>query len=472
MWKSGIDLSTDITSFIALAPIISRVEKNLRLYNSKFEGPDRVAAQYLFSHLAYLEDIAVYAAFKGDCVEDQLEDELVHRETFRRLAEMHGGLVPSSYEIDRIVDYLLALEGDESLAALNVIAESWLESVFECLAEGGFCTEMIEVIEAEEERHCNDALANARPDPERFTPIVRDLEEMLVKVAGSPEFMIPLYHFMGQRRLGEAGLLMCERHTRGCEALGVEADVRKLQLSSRIARILAQYEPDEIEPTDWEKVRLQNWDDYAPQYCYVTSEVPTTNPFKLQAMVMESAARVMDREPQLRNVTRNGRLYRTKQSSVGIRMLYDDRRVMTVYVAQPHRRGWRTTIKFINRAKNRIKERPYEPYEGGVRLCPELKSIFPPHRCPLVVTFNGEWGGHYGVGPLSDMEGIPSSVTIGQIRKMPRWYATGFTDDRGRDHTIVPVATFCFQMDHRTGDGQDVGLLASETLRELTREIS
>lgn len=463
-WQSGI-----YHTELEIDEVNRRVGTNLDRAQKFESAEDRLAAQYLFSHLAHLEDIAVYSAWRGNCVKDQLVDEYVHRETFGLLAEEYGGIVEPSWEIQRIMKYLMSLDGQESLAALNVIAESWLESVFECLAAGGFCTEMIDIIEAEEERHCNDALADARPNPEVFTPIVRDLEEMLVTISGSPEFMIPLYHFMGQKKLGDMGLLMCKRHERGCQALGVEADMYPLKVSSKVARLMAKYEPDEIEPLDWEMVKLQNWTDFAPQYCYVTAEVPTTNPLKLQAMVMESVARVMDRHPQLRNVTRNGKLYRTRQSAVGLRSLYDDRRVMTLFVAEPHRKGWKKTLRFLNKAKKRLQDKPYEPYEGGVRLCPELKPIFPPHRCPVVVTYNGHTGGHYGVGPLSDMEGIPCSITIGQVRKMPRYHATGFTEDRGRDHTVVPMATFCFQMDHRTGDGQDVGTMASETTKELMR---
>lgn len=460
-WHSGINSSPRSGG---------RVRENIRLSLSQdlSQVEDVIAARHLFSHLAHLEDIAVLAADRGDCVVDQLEDELVHRETFKQLAEDLGGMTAPSYEVRRIIEYLANLEGEESLAALNVVAESWLERVFVHLAKSGFCSDMFTLIGAEEARHAHEALESAKPDPEAFTETVRDLEEMLTLVSGSPEFMLPLHWFMGLESLGDMGLDMCDAHEKACKHLGVEPDVHNLRVSGRSARLLSRNQPYEIEMSDWERVKLQNWTDFAPQYCNVTTEIPTTIPLKLQAMIMEATGRVLDREPRLRNVTRRGKLFRTDHALIGMRSLYDSEQVITLFVAKPHRKGWKRTLRLLKKSKDRLKEREYEPYLGGVRLCSELKDIFPPNRCSCVVTYNGDFGGDFGAGPLSDMEGIPCSITIGKIRSVPRFSVYG--EESGEfSMESINASTICFQMDHRTGDGQDIGKFATEVCKELMK---
>jgi hypothetical protein len=465
-WTSNIN-EYDFDSLDLKLNVISRVNKNMILFERhNFEGDDILAGRYLFSHLAHLEDIAVLAAHRGNCIENQLEDELVHRKTFETIAEHFGGMVEPSYEIKQIMNYLMTLTGEDSLAALNVVAENWLETVFVSLYKSGLCTDMFKLIGEEEKRHSHEALEQARPDPDAFSEIVQDLEDMLTKISMSPEFMIPLHWFMGTENMALMGLKIAEKHEEACKHLGVQADLHALKVSSRSAKFLNRTAPVPVEMSDWEYVKQQTWDDHAPQYCFIEHEVKETNPLKLQAKLMEAAACVMKRHPRFRNVLRRGQIYRTDHPVIGMRTLYDDEQVLTLYVSRPEKKGWKGTIRNLAKTKRRVKEKPYEPYPGGVRLTPELKNLFPPNRCSLVVTYNGDWGGDFGVGPLSDMEGIPCSLTIGRIREIKDVEE----DEFGLVYiTKKKVSTFCLMMDHRTGDGKDIGLFLKETLRELDK---
>ena len=409
------------------------------------------------------------AAYKGDCIKDQLEDEVVHRETFRKIAESLGGMVEPSYEIKKIMKYLMTLEGEDSLAALNVVAESWLETVFVSLYKAGFCTKLFKQIGEEEARHSHEALELARPEPKAFEEVVRDLEEMLTHISMSPEFMIPLNWFLETENMSNMGLEIARRHEIACSHLGITPDLSDIKISSRSARFLDRTRPVPVEMSEWEMVKQQTWDNYAPQYCFIEHEVTEANPFKLQAKLMECAGRVMNRNPRLRNVLRNNQIYRTDHPVVGMRTLYDDEQVMTLYVSRPEKKGWKGCIHNMAKTKRRIKKKPYQPYQGGVRLTPELRILFPPNRCSLVITYNGDWGGDFGVGPLSDMEGIPCSLTVGRIKKVvePELIVEpvyGFSEYQFADKL---KAVFCLQMDHRTGDGKDIGLFLTEILKEL-----
>jgi len=161
---------------------------------------------------------------------------------------------------------------------------------------------------------------------------------------------------------------------------------------------------------------------------------------------------------------RRDTLFRTDHPVIGLRALYDEDRVITMFVSRPEKSRPKKIIHLLNRQMKRIKSEPYEPYEGVINVAPQLKDLVPPQRCNIVVTYNGEFGGLFGVGPLSDMEGIPTSVTIGE----PRWImnATKVVDDVVHfDRKFV--ASICVQMDHRVGDGRHVGMLAKKLISEM-----
>ena len=443
--------------------IKTRVDRNIDLFGDvrRFKGKDKLAARHLFSSLGHLESIAVIAAKRGDAIEGQYEDELVHMYTFFELADRLGGVVDPSEPVVKLVNYLESLEGEDSLAALNVVAESWLETVFESLADAGIASEMIEVIEEEEHRHCHDALENARPDPEAFEIVVRDLEQMLLKISYTAEFMLPLVHLMGQENVSNMGIAICDAHERGCKHLGIEPDLYDMRLASRALRMLQRTAPEPVDMNEWERTKVATWTDPAPQYCYFDLPLKDTNPIKIQAKTIECIGRIMARYPKLKNVVRGDQIYRTDTPLIGLRALYDDERVMTLWVSRAHRKDWKDIVRILNRQKKKIKDEPYEPYHGVISLGKDLEELYPPHRSSCVVTYNGDFGGSFGTGPLSGIEGVPMIVTIGRPQMKPVWDGEGF----------VPklVATTCIMCDHRTLDGKDIGKMSDELIREMEK---
>ena len=436
---------------------------------------DVLAARHLFSTLSALERIAVLAAERGDGIPGQLEDEHVHRDGFAALAEMHGGLEEAPLPAQKLIDYLSDLEGEASLAALNVVAESWLETVFHHLGKAGVCDEVFKIVEDDEHRHAHDALALARPDPDEIEPVVRDLEKMLMEISMSGEFMLPMAWFLGPTGVANMGSDIAKSHARACEHLGVAPALRDLAMSCKIARILDRTKPTEVEMNEWERLKLETWHTVAPQYCVVDVETNTANLFKLQAQLVVAAGRVLARYPRLRNVVRRKQLYRTDHPCVGVRELYDPDRVITLFVSRPEKYSVRHVSKMLIKQKRRFLDEPYEPYRGPISTCAKLVDLMPPNRCSLVISCNASFGGLFGVGPLSEYEGVPASVTIGEVQMKPFMadpFDDPFSGQRVRYNDTVKwrqVVTLTVQLDHRVGDGKEIGWLASQLREELPR---
>lgn len=426
------------------ARVEQRVRANLALLEHEFTGYDRLAARHMFSEFCHLETIAVMAAERGDAIPGQLEDEHVHHETFRRLAEQHGGLVAPCEEVARLIDYLTSLEGEASLAALNVTAESWLETVFDHVAGWGACDALMRAIEEDEERHVHDALDLARPPAAEIEPIVRDLERMLEAIAVAPAFMLPLIHFAGEQRVCAMGEALCAAHERACAHLGIASRTHRVRLLCRSQRIWSRRAPVPMEMTDWDRTKQRIYDRNADMLLWF--EIATAvNGYRLQAQVVAALARILQRHPRLRYVTRRGELFRAQEPIIAMRALYDDRAVMNVFLPGCHHRTWRGVLRQMNR---RVKRARAVEYHAMPPMPDDLDKLLPPSRVAAAVNYNGVHGGIGGTGPLSDVEGIPILVTIGEVRA-------------GR-------VTLTILMDHRTHDGQDIGLLKQELERELT----
>lgn len=423
-----------------------RVKSNLSLVKHDFTGYDRVAARHLFSEFCHLEQIAVMAAERGDSIEGQLEDEHVHYETFRQLAERYGGLVEPCDEIKELIEYLTSLEGEASLAALNITAESWLETVFDHVADWGVCDEMMRVIEEDEERHVHDALDLAKPPVETIEPIMRDLERMLESIAVAPAFMLPLLYFGGEERTCDMGQSLCEAHEHACNHLGIGARTHRVRLLCRSQRMWAKRKPVPIELTDWDTTKMRLYSQPADMLLWFEVET-SLGGYRLQASVVRAVSAILKRNPRLRYVTRRQKLWRAQDSTVAVRGLYDDRAVMNVFIPNAERLDMRGVVKQMNL---RFKKARNTEYYALPKMPDGLDDLLPPSRVAAAVNYNGVHGGVGGTGPLSNVEGIPILVTLGE-------------SDRGK-------TTITILMDHRTGDGQDIGLLKNEIVREIEKD--
>lgn len=405
-----------VTRLVALAPSLS--------------GYNRLAARHLFSELAHLETIAVMAAERGDGVAGQLSDERTHHAAFSLLAERYGGLVDAGPRIQDLIEYLTSLAGDASLAALNIVAESWLESVFDSISSWGIADHLFWEIEQDEARHVHEAL---KVRPVGVAPIIRDLEQMLEEIAIAPAFMLPLIHFGGEYRVSQLGLSLCDAHERSCKHLGITPKTHKVRLLARSQRMWAKRAPKPVALSSWEvtKQRIYRHGDNMMLWFDVESD---DGGARFQARLCNALASTVQRNARLRTVTRRGQLYRVQESVIALRVLYDDRAVSNVFLPNCQNQSVKQTLRQMHQRIQRVRNEQY-------RIVPEmndgLDALLPPSRCCVAVNYNQS--GSAGTGPLSDIEGIPILVTFGR-----------------RVHGKITVTVL---MDHRTHDGQDIGML-------------
>lgn len=428
-----------------------RIDDNLDLVGRDFIGHDRTAARHLFSTLRHLEQIAVMAAERGDSIEGQLEDEYVHRGTFEALANRYGGLLPPCDEVQRLVDYLTAQEGDMSLAMLNVVAESWLETVFGHIGSWGYVDALMAVIEEDEERHVHDALEMAKPDPEQAEPTLRELEKMLSDIAQSAAFMLPLIYFGGEEAVCAMGMDLCAAHERGCRHLGIEPNTHQIRLFCRAQRLFARTKPEALEMHEGQVTLMRLYPELSPMLLWFDMPFGTSNGGKIQAQVATALACILARYPELRTVTRRGQLYRVQDTTIALRTAFDEYRPANVFVTNGQYKIWQETLTQMRRRTKRLRAHTYRPVPD---LGNGLADLLPPSRCAVAVNFNGQFGGIGGTGPLSDIEGIPTLVTIGEPRPAENGY----------------VATVTILMDHRCGAGRHIGALKRELETELALE--
>lgn len=424
-----------------------RIETNLALVTREFKGYDKIAARHLFSNLRHLEQIAVIAAERGDAIEGQLEDEYVHRGSFEALAERFGGLVDPSPPVQRLIDYLIEQEGEMSLAMLNVVAESWLETVFDHIGRWGYCDELMASVEADEERHVHDALEMAKPDPEQAEPVLRDLEMMLYEIAQSPQFMLPFIYFGGEEACCDMGLDLCAAHERGCDHLGIEPNTYKLRALSRSQRMFARRKPEATYMTAWEQSKMVLYPQVAPMTLMFTANVKYSVGSRIQARLAGAVARIFARNPALRVVTRQRQLYCAQESIIAVRMPYDSEQVMNVYLTDAQ---YKTDKEILAQLSRRTRRQRQHKYEALPPLDDGLDQLLPPSRCAVAINYNGHYGGESGTGPLSDIEGIPTLVTIGEPRN---------------GQAVITIL-----MDHRVADGRHIGLLKREIEQELSED--
>jgi len=410
---------------------------------SLFEVPDdendRLAYSYLFSILSSVEQIAVLAAERGAGVKGQLEDELVHRDAFKNVAKKCGGYRDDCPEIKELIEYLTNLKGETSMAALNVVAEGWLGCIFENIAH--LSPKFFNSVGEDENRHNGYALAYKIPNSHELEPIIRDLEYLLFKIAQSPNFILPITHFLGLHDTGKMGLKVKEAHIKSCNHLNVKYNLNDYTKFCRGAILSKNNQPVEASMNTWQKNKQNIWNVSHDILIQEEYDIKINNPLKIQAKIIEALGKILQIEPRFKLVTRNKKLYYVQRSMIGIRAMYDNSQLMTIYIDANQR--YNNLLKgLINKTRRSINKE--------YKLIPDvnhLLPILPPSQCPIILSYIGKYGTKWGYTQNGDIEGVSITLFLGE-------------NENGKQ-PITIVA------DHRVHDGHDITLFAHMLKRFL-----
>ena len=401
----------------------------------------REAERRAFCNLADLESIAVLAAQRGDGVAGQLEDELRHRALFVCEAELRGGYAPrQSPALNDLSDYLNGLDGNDSLLALNVVAERWLANIMAVLARRGFAEELLADIEIDERRHCAIApvvFINAET-------IIGDLERLLKRLTNDPQFIAPFAPLIGADGLIEMGRAVCDAHEAACTLIGIRPQLRQIRAQMSVWAGGLRRLPIPVEMSAWQTAKQTMWQDSNEAALIFQSPLQTGSaaPAKVQAVVVAALGRVLARMPEARLVARGGQLYAAGDPSIAVRCTHNDGQVESVIIRQPNRLGWREIVRVLNIRIKRLRKADYKPPPDTRGV----EDMLLPSPVVASVTLVPGVAGLRGYGPFVSAEGLPLAVTIGGA-------------ENGK-HMIT------MRYDHRCGDGDLVNRLMAATIAE------
>lgn len=432
----------------------------------------RKAARHLWSTLYHLEHIAVIAARMGAGIDNQLEDELMHREVFRRLGEQYGGLYPPGPEIQSMISYIGALRGPIATVAVNLVGEHWLEAVFRNLANPGFASEMFALIEADEHRHAHDALSIPVPPIEQLNAVLPALERKLYESAMSPAYLAPLTFTRGEESVWRMGLEATEAHSRACEHMGTapSACVHRLGILCRtMLRHGRRLQP--LAVNKW-RVSISRLDTRpAVIGGYVSIPVPErATHMAIEARIIRALYRTIAERPELNRVYRAGQFYAPPRVKIGSRRRHDDNQVMTVYATGLDGLSVRQVQALYGRKARKQGRIEYE----SVPELGDLADILPPSAAVAVVSYCGapeaeDAGECQGSGvecgwtALLPAEGVPCSLGIGE----PQWKLKHAPGEPLAFHRVVVVGV---SLDHIVFDGRHLSLLCNGLKRNARIE--
>jgi len=419
----------------------------------------------VLSNLAHLERIAIKAAKRGDGIDNQLEDEFFHHFVFKYCAEKALKLYAPDKPTQDLIDYLEGLNGANSMAVLNVVAEGWLETVFHYLSKVlDFIPDIFIQIEEDEHRHSHEARKQEIVWSEDTENLVRDVEKLLFKIANSPFFMLPLVHIMGREECSYMGEALARSHEESCRCLSIKPKVSKIKALARNGRNLLRNQPLPVNMRPWDLIKSRMWKtaNEAAQVLYTDIEIPDhvkLNPAIIQLRLCRALGRIYTQYPELRKVYRNGQIYEPTTTILGIRVLHNDRdQVGTIFFNPDKYSSDRRLLRMINRRKHRMDNEEY----NDIPDFRELEKFLYPSYAVATISSNGSHGGLYGCGPLIDIEGIGTAFTIGEIQSKP-------VITKDKDIQWRNTFTLAIKMDHRMSDGKDIGLMAKAIKNQFER---
>jgi len=418
-----------------------RVNKLLPLFKVPKHKTRKLAFKYLFSSLSALEEIAVLASERGAGVEGQLEDEYVHRDTFKELAIKCGGFEDACEYTTALIEYLQSLEGESAMAAINVVAESWLSCIFIALSH--LSPELFDSIGEDESRHNGYALDYKVPNSEELEPIMRDLEVLMVKIAKSPNFIMPMIYLIGMEAVGRMGLDIVRNHRKACDHLNIEPQTKEFEIFCRRSINSAKNSPELIEMNGWEVSKQNLWKSSAPLVVQKNIKINVTNEIKVQARIIDAINKVTRIFPKFKNVVRDEQIYRTQRCMVGVRVLWDQDHITTVYCDA--KQGYKKTIKNITTKTKRVRTRAYEVVPDVYHV----RDLLVPSQVPFVLSYIGMHGLPWGHGAVNEIEGITTWIFISAPKD-----------------GVYPLV---FMTDHRVIDGHDICSFA-EHLKKYIEE--
>lgn len=445
-----------------------------------------------FSFLSQVEVIAIEVPMSAmptarpdvlPLLERQLADEVFHATVFAALAKRCGGLDKPIPEAERLLDHIRGQEDPQTTAVLlNLIAEGWIENLFDHAATWGVCDDVFNIVLEDESRHVEEAHAHAEGmDVAKVGAAVRAFEEELFRLAQHPRVILPTLALAGEEKFAALGQSFLQVHKDALAEVGLEPADGLEQMEATYAELLRDAAPAErptrIEPeSQWRRTALELWDTPRSPTMSGWLEVPVDHiPRHLMtAVVVAAIGKVWAEYPRMNRYAHAGQLWQPARVNVGVRIAMGERgeALSSVPIVDADKRSVNDVRRILRESVVRLEKvgedvEPLVPDDTMERLASilrdeELMSMVPPETvvCPVTVSNVGKAGLVAGFGAMPGALGQSVEVIIGRIEKRPVW-------KRWRYKPVDSVIIGC-TADHRVIDGTH----AAEAMRRIREALS
>lgn len=479
------------------ALVAGRIRESLARFRPP--PPGKTAALRRFcSFLSQVEVIAIEVPLSAmptarpevlPLLERQLADEVFHALLFAALAKRLGGLDRPIPEAERLLDQIREQEDPRTTAVLlNLLAEGWIENLFDHAAGWGVADEMFRIVLEDESRHVEEAHEHAEGlDVQAVEKAVRAFESELFRLVQHPRVMLPTLALAGEENFRKLGESFLEVHKGALAEVGLapQRSVTDLEEAFRSAgapdeaRQLMEDPPraTRIEPeSQWRRTALELWDTPRDPSMSGWVEIRVDHiPKRLLTPVFIAAiGKVWADYPRVNRYTIGGETWRPATVNVGVRVVLGEKTeaLSSVPITEADKRSVRDIGRILQASVKRLNDLGPQlegmvPDGDAERLSSilrdeELMGMVPPETvvCPVTISNVGKAGLYAGFGAMPGALGQSVELIIGRREKRPQW--TGW-----RYKPVDTIILGC-TADHRVIDGPH----AAEAMSRIREALS
>ena len=448
-----------------------------------------------FSFLSQVEVIAIEVPLSAmptarpevlPLLERQLADEVFHATLFAALAKRLGGLDRPLPEAERLLDQIRAQEDPRTTAVLlNLLAEGWIENLFDHAATWGVCDDVFRIVLEDEARHVEEAHAHAEGlDLAAVEQAVRRFEDDLFRLVEHPRVLLPTLALAGEARFRALGDSFLRVHKEALAEVGLRPAATLSDLEAAFRDVEAAGEgmaapprPTPIEPeSQWRRTAMELWD--APRNPsmsgWIEVRVDHVPRRHLTAVLVAAVGKVWAEYPRMNRYAHGGQVWQPATVNVGVRVAIGDKgeALSTVPIVDADKRSVRDVQRILAESVKRLDElggrvqgiRPDPEAEAlsSVLRDEELMRMVPPETvtCPVTISNVGKMGLYAGFGAMPGALGQSVEMIVGRIEKRPQW--------RGWRYKPTDTVILGCTADHRVVDGTH----AAEGMRRLREALS
>lgn len=441
---------------------------------------------HVFSFLAQVEVLAIQVPLKfmekfdettNNKLRRQLVDEVVHGLIFSKMAH-HLSLpftipIPIIDSVEKMCDGIRCIE-DEKLAiiALNLIAEGWIEEIFECLQNWGFADQVFKSILSDEERHVSEATMYTKLGVNEINrnlleTTVREMESNLLEAITANTVFRSLVEINNIREYNIMSKKLFDKHKIQLKKLNIEPSKKWTSFEKQIDnffKVDKESFSEEIEKTFETTIFSKVWNSPCDPTMRTRIDLDLPDYFEtksLNLVLVYFCGKFLEDQNynfSLRYVN-NHKVMKVKTSNLGIRILIDTKNgkeIGTINIHDVQKLSLnelknkivegRETLKFWKNKRlefmkhYEFQEKDYyksrEDFSFSLTKLPTLST-----DVPFTISNVGSLGFDSGYSALSGMN--TGDMCIGKEFVKPKW---SVKEEKFLPQKCVPLV---FSIDHR-----------------------